>query len=168
MTKTEVKLAIELLKNNKIIILPTDTIYGLSGSVSKENQIKINNIKGSPKEKPLIVLISSLKQLPVEVFRDKKLLNILKLKKPTTVIIPMIDSSESIAIRLVKSNPIKKIISKVGPIFSTSANKSKIKYKEGEVIFNNISPAVERVFYAGNLENEPSTIINFSDMSKKR
>ena len=46
-----------LLKNEKVIILPTDTVYGFSGIIEKTDS-KIRKIKGRAETKPFIVLIA--------------------------------------------------------------------------------------------------------------
>ena len=46
-----------LLKNEKVIILPTDTVYGFSGIIEKTDS-EIRKIKGRAETKPFIVLIA--------------------------------------------------------------------------------------------------------------
>ncbi|AXK50919.1 L-threonylcarbamoyladenylate synthase [Spiroplasma alleghenense] len=168
MKKSDIKLAINLLKENQVVIIPTDTIYGISALASEENRVKINKIKKSDLSKPLITLVSSIKQIPESVKISQELINILKSKEPTTVIIPLTNSKNTLAVRLVKKKYLKKIIKKVGPIFSTSANFSKNDYVEDKEIFESLGIKIEKVFYSKKLNNRPSTIINFIDKSKKR
>ncbi|AGJ90505.1 L-threonylcarbamoyladenylate synthase [Mycoplasma putrefaciens] len=119
--KHEESKAIELLKQNKIIILPTDTIYGLSAIYSLENEQKINLIKNADINKKLIILISSLDQLNDLKIIDDHDKNYLVLDQPTTVIFAT-SNNLTIAVRLVKRADIKNIINQVGPIISTSVN----------------------------------------------
>jgi L-threonylcarbamoyladenylate synthase len=42
---TEIQAAIAALSHNEIVILPTDTIYGISAIVSEDNARRINTIK---------------------------------------------------------------------------------------------------------------------------
>lgn len=56
--------ACELLKEGKIVALPTDTVYGLGGDCTKSETInEIFAVKGRPQDKPLIVLVSDTDML---------------------------------------------------------------------------------------------------------
>ncbi|KAF5295606.1 hypothetical protein FQA39_LY12779 [Lamprigera yunnana] len=90
--------AIDLLNKNQVIILPTNTLYGLSAKVSLDNKIKINELKKAPLDKPLIILIKSISQLKEMGISnyDKELLCS---KVPTTVILEN-NVKEKIAVRI--------------------------------------------------------------------
>lgn len=120
--KQQINMAIEKLKNNEIIILPTDTVYGFSAISSDKNAAKINSLKKAPLDKPLIVLVSNLEQLEGIIDLDKNLLEIFDCKEPTTVITKLKNSNKTIAFRLITRVDLKEIIDSVGPIFSTSVN----------------------------------------------
>ena len=49
--ESSIKICAEFLKNEKILILPTDTVYGFSGIVGKTDE-KIRKIKGRAENKP--------------------------------------------------------------------------------------------------------------------
>lgn len=52
------------LKEGKLVVFPTDTVYGIGTSAyNKEACDKIYEVKGRPKYKPLIVLISNISML---------------------------------------------------------------------------------------------------------
>jgi len=56
--------AIEILKNNDLVAIPTETVYGLAGNIYSESAIsKIFKIKNRPFFNPLIVHIHAIKQL---------------------------------------------------------------------------------------------------------
>ncbi|CBW53864.1 Conserved hypothetical protein [Mycoplasma mycoides subsp. capri LC str. 95010] len=162
LTDIKINKAVELLKNNQIIILPTDTIYGLSAIYSLENQIRVNQVKNADITKPLIVLISSLDQLNDLEITDLTDKDYLLNDEPTTVIFKT--KSSSIAIRLVKREDVKQIINKTGPIISTSVNLHNFKplIKENDLI--NFNKNIE-VFFDTQLNNKPSKI--YSSIIKK-
>jgi len=59
-----VKRAVSILKKGGVIAFPTETSYGLGASISTDKALeRIYEIKKRPKEKPLLVIISSLEQL---------------------------------------------------------------------------------------------------------
>jgi len=55
------------LENDKVIVLPTDTIYGFSGKINTTKE-KIQAIKGREENKPFIVLIE--KPEDISLFSD--------------------------------------------------------------------------------------------------
>jgi L-threonylcarbamoyladenylate synthase len=168
LNENEIARAIESLQQNKIIILPTDTIYGLSAIYNAENEKRINEIKRSPIDKPLIILISNLKQAEsfVEVTEDFK--KYILSTDPTTVVSKKINSEKTFALRLVQRQDIKTIIDEVGPIFSTSVNSSGNKFLEEKNELFSFSNDVDKVFFTEKLAAHPSKILILSDFSKKR
>ena len=61
MKKNQIKLAIKLLKQNKIVAFPTETVYGLGANANSNDAIKkIFRIKERPFYNPLIVHIDSI------------------------------------------------------------------------------------------------------------
>ncbi|HAV29186.1 MAG TPA: threonylcarbamoyl-AMP synthase, partial [Saprospirales bacterium] len=126
----------KLLKNDKVIICPTDTIWGLSCNVmSEEATRKIYSIKKRAIGKPFILLVSDLDMLKRYVTelhpRIETLLS--HHNKPLTIIhsnprsIPKyaLATDGSIGIRIVKEEYCQQIIMTLNaPLVSTSANYS--------------------------------------------
>ena len=126
----------KLLKNDKVIICPTDTIWGLSCNVmSEEATRKIYSIKKRAIGKPFILLVSDLDMLKRYVIelhpRIETLLS--HHNKPLTIIhsnprsIPKyaLATDGSIGIRIVKEECCQQIIMTLNaPLVSTSANYS--------------------------------------------
>jgi len=123
----------------QILVLPTDTIYGLSCLADSVRPIKkIYRLKKRDVKKPLSVLVSSLKMAKKYVAISKKQLEFLKKiwakdQEPTTVILKHLKKlpreltrgSDGLAIRLPKNKILIKIIKKVDcPLVSTSLNLS--------------------------------------------
>lgn len=122
---------VEIIKNGGIILYPTDTIYGLGCDSHNIKSInKINKLKGSNTEKPLIYLMNSLKMLEEYVIKIPEFAKDFLLdENPTTVIFNDLKknklSKNSIAVRIPKNRFCLKLISAIGrPITSTSANLS--------------------------------------------
>jgi L-threonylcarbamoyladenylate synthase len=64
MISDNIEKAVEILKNNDLVAIPTETVYGLAGNIYSEAAIsKIFEIKNRPFFNPLIVHIHSIKQL---------------------------------------------------------------------------------------------------------
>jgi L-threonylcarbamoyladenylate synthase len=125
LTKNQRQEIIKKLLANEVLILPTDTIYGLSLLVENNNPQVLNKLKKAPLDKPLIILVDRFKTIKKQIIFNQESKKILKAKVPTTVIFKAVDSEKTLAIRLCKRKDLKKILRKTGPIYSTSVNLSK-------------------------------------------
>lgn len=125
----------QFLKNQKIILYPTDTVWGLGCDATNfEAVAKIYQLKNRVESKSLIVLVSSINMLKKHVSVPKKAIEILKkTEKPTTMIYQnpkgfaknVIAKDNTIAIRIVQDEFCRKLIKRFKkPIVSTSANVS--------------------------------------------
>ncbi|QHX36950.1 L-threonylcarbamoyladenylate synthase [Spiroplasma sp. BIUS-1] len=159
LSQKKINSAIDFLKSDKIVILPTDTIYGLSAIFNSENELRINKIKRSEETKKLIVLFSKNKQIKKLINLTKEFKVNLKSKEPITQIVND-KNNQTIALRKVKRKDLKKIINKTGPIFSTSVNYSGNSFlnKKEELDLFNIQ--VSEVFWDGELNSKPSKILD--------
>lgn len=134
---TIVDLVVGSLKAGQVLVLPTDTIYGLSCLASEPRAIKkIYHIKKRDRRKPVLVLVSDLAMAKKYVSISKKQAALLKYfwskkSEPTTVILKnkkklpkvLTGDSDGLAVRLPKSKFLIKIIEKAGcPLVSTSLN----------------------------------------------
>lgn len=140
------EIAADYLKRGKIVIVPTDTVYGFSGIVSGrhfsyETKSKIAKIKGRDEGKPLIRLIAKpedLKKYSRDVVPEELLS---QWPGPLTIIVHTFDKNDNIittAFRCPRDEWLRKVISLCGaPIYSTSVNKS------GECILETIKEIKE-------------------------
>jgi L-threonylcarbamoyladenylate synthase len=61
---TDINRAIALLRSGEVVAIPTETVYGLAANGLNENSVlRIFEIKNRPRFNPLILHVSSLKQL---------------------------------------------------------------------------------------------------------
>ncbi|WBL31506.1 L-threonylcarbamoyladenylate synthase [Candidatus Phytoplasma sacchari] len=142
------------MKNNekKIIIFPTDTVYGIGTKIDDiENLKKIYQIKKRNLDKPISVLFYSLDQIEKIVFIDDNIRKIADIfwPGPLTLIVYTQNPSyfcikeEKMGIRIPNHPLALKILKKLGPLRTTSINKSgqpslnnyqKIKEKYGNKV----------------------------------
>lgn len=127
---------VERLAKGQVLMLPTDTIYGLSCRADKEASIaRIFNIKRRDRGKPLLVLVSSLsmarKFCRINKSQSDSLKTIWENNRPSSVLLPhrgllpksLTAGSSELAVRLPKSIFLRKMIRALGvPLVSTSAN----------------------------------------------
>lgn len=134
--KNQIEELYELLKNNGIISVPTDTVYGICGSInSTKAQTKLKEIKERPASKPFPIMCADIEQIKSIAIVDKKSEKIIKkfMPGPITIVLRkneklpqyINNGKATIAIRMATSNELKELIKNLGcPVFMTSANKS--------------------------------------------
>lgn len=126
------------LKKNKIVALPTETVYGLAGNAYSSKSIKkIYRLKKRPNKNPLIIHYLNLKSASEDInFNSnlKKLYNyfcpgpitfVLKIKKNSKIDKMARANLNTVAIRFPKNNIARKILKKIDfPLAMPSANLS--------------------------------------------
>ena len=88
--KRNINIISKQLNNNKIGIIPTDTVTGIFAKISLENNKKINSLKKSKEDKPLSIIFSNLEEALKAVEYNKDQLEIIKENLPgkVTFILP--------------------------------------------------------------------------------
>jgi len=136
MKTKEITNSLEVLKNQKTILYPTDTVWGIGCDATSEVAVsKIYDIKQRSESKSLIILVDGLEMLReyVESISEEVITLLEASKKPTTIIYNnpknlaknVIASDNTVAIRIVQNDFCKELIAYLGkPIVSTSANVS--------------------------------------------
>jgi len=169
----------ELLLQGKILLYPTDTVWGIGCDASNEEAVKkIFKIKQRQESKSLIILLDSADRLPMYVAKIPLIAwdLITHTYRPTTYIYPtaynlplqLIHPDGTIAIRITSNLFCKKLIKAINqPLVSTSAN---ISGTEAPALFSEISPEIiEQVDYvvpqqfADSIEYKPSRLVKFID-----
>ena len=132
----EVVKAVEAFRMGKVVLYPTDTIWGLGCDMTNKSAVEqIYRIKERPREQPLIVLVSDIQMLKkyVRLVHPRIETLLVHHNKPLTIIYDqLIDVPDymkspegSLAIRVCQDEFCSDVIRKFGaPIVSTSANKS--------------------------------------------
>ena len=164
----------EVLKNGGLVVLPTDTLYGLVANVYEKKAIdKIYRIKERNLKSPLIVLISSLNDLKnFGIKIDKNKAKFLEKIWPgqVSVLLPCKNSrfeyihrsTKEIAFRMIgdKNKDLFNLIKKVGPIVAPSANKESFipaeTIKEAKGYFGD---DVDLYINGGRKTGAPSTLV---------
>lgn len=118
---------------SKVIIFPTDTVYGIGASVyDKEGMMRIYQIKHRPLDKPLAVLCADIAQIQdIAVVNDLAYYLIKKfLPGAVTFILsakPKLQEAmglKTVGIRIPNSKLAQTILLKNGPMATTSVNES--------------------------------------------
>jgi len=162
-----------LILEGKLVCAPTDTLYGLLGSILKREAVeKVFKIKGRELSKPLIVLFSSLDEaVEFGVVIDDGLKE--RLQKitpaPITFVLPVrrgsllweIFKREDVAIRIPNDEFLLELIRRSSPLFAPSANPSGLEPARncGECYDYFKEHSEEIVCVEGEARGLPSTIV---------
>ena len=171
------KIVSELKKGN-LVIIPTDTVYGISADIENTKAIeKVYQAKNRDKNKPLLLLVNNEEMLKKYT---KKLTNLEKeiIKKylpgKLTILLLKNDKvpdnitagSNLVGIRIPDNNDLIQIINKLGhPIISTSANISgQNTITNPQKIDQNLLKYISYIENIGTVNSEPSSIIKIESM----
>jgi L-threonylcarbamoyladenylate synthase len=167
---------IEFLRDGRIGLLPTDTIYGLSASaLSKDAVEQVHELKERD-NRPLIVLIANIEQLGKLGINQERAEKADKYwPAPISVIFESPNIPEwlsmgtaSLAVRVPDNFELRNLIKKTGPIVSTSANlrgqEPAKTVKEARKYFGD---RLDFYVDAGHLDSQPSTLVKIENNKLK-
>jgi L-threonylcarbamoyladenylate synthase len=148
----EVETALQALRKGRVILYPTDTIWGLGCDATSEEAVrKIYNIKQRDDSKSLIILVADERDILHYVSApDLAVFDFIEAQtRPTTVIFDgavnlpenLVAEDGSIAIRIVQDEFCRHLVRRLRkPLVSTSAN---ISGQPSPRFFDEISEAVK-------------------------
>ena len=138
--QSEIEEVATVLKNDGIISVPTDTVYGICARInSSKAYLKLVSVKNRPSTKSFPVMCSDIEQIKSIAIIDEKALKLIKafMPGPITLVLnkrPDVLSyinnagtreTDELAIRMAPTPFLKELIKEVGsPLFLSSANKS--------------------------------------------
>ncbi|MEE3343712.1 MAG: L-threonylcarbamoyladenylate synthase [Bacilli bacterium] len=154
-SKDEIDEVAEILKNDGVVSVPTDTVYGICARInSKKAYEKLVDVKKRPSNKSFPVLCLDEEQIKSIAIVDVKAEKLIRafMPGPITLVLnkrPEVFSyinnagtriSDELAVRIVPLKILEELIEKTGsPLFLTSANIS------GENVCNSLDD-IEKVF----------------------
>lgn len=170
--------AVDLLKNGDVVVFPTDTIYGIGASIGKESGVKkIFEVKSRSPEKPIMIYVTTLKQLE-DFAREVQASTLESLKKiwpggmagiffKKQDVIPSCVTSgkDTVAIRIPKHQLCLELVERVGyPLAVTSANISSMETpKTAPEVAAQLGERVPLVLDGGSSpQHQASTLVDFT------
>ena len=164
------------IKNGKIGVIPTDTIYGVAASAFSKKAVAraYKILKRNPK-KPFIILIGSIEDLALfDIKLDSATKNILKKLWPgkISVVLPVESrkfeylhrGTKTLAFRVPKKKSLANLLKKTGPLISTSANPEGAKpaetVAEAKKYFGD---DIDFYIDGGKIKSLPSTLVEIKD-----
>ncbi len=169
--------AVELLKDEQVVGMPTETVYGLAGNAFSPLAVsRIFEAKGRPTDNPLIVHISEFSEiydLVTEVPESAKLLADKFWPGPLTIILPKADkvpycttgNLETVAVRCPSHEIARRLIKLSGlPLAAPSANLSgKPSPTKAEHVFEDLNGRIPYIIDGGDSqEGVESTVITLA------
>lgn len=169
---------INLLKNGGVVVIPTDTIYGIVGSALNPEVVeKIYQLRKRTTNKPFIILIGSMEDLDkfgINLTNKQREFLQTRWPNPLSVILPVTDGefeylhrgTNSLAFRMPKDENLLELLKMVGPLVAPSAN------FEGQKPSETIDEAKRyfgtSVFYVdgGEIKSRSSTLIQLGKDGK--
>lgn len=167
---------IDLLKQGKVGVMPTDTIYGLVGSaLIPETVEKIYRLRKRSLDKPMIILIcdiSELAKFEIEISdKTKKFLEKFW-PNPVSVVLPctsekftyLCRGKKSLAFRMPKGRWLINLLKVTGPLVVPSANlEGKPVAETAEDAKKYFGDKISFYLDKGKIQNKPSTLIEIKD-----
>lgn len=163
----------QLFREGKVILLPTDTIYGLHALATDAAAVdRITEMKGREETKAFIVLAASIDQLvelgveaPIDLLRrlnevwPAPLTAILPLRQP----IPASRGASTLAVRIPALDWLRGLVARTGPLVSTSANRSGEPPVESPLnLAQHLHDSLDAIVDGGPRTGEPSAILDLT------
>ena len=169
--KFSVKFAVKAIKSGKVLVCPTDTVYGLICDAGNKKAVeRIYKIKKRPKNKLIPVFVSDINMAKKIAKIDSRQEEYLKKVWPgeVTVVLRKKLGNGTIGIRIPRHKWLLHLVEQLnGPVAETSANISgqppTTKIKEVLKQFEGRKYQPDLIIDAGNLpKNKPSKVIDLT------
>ena len=170
--ENEIDELVYILKNDGVISVPTDTVYGLCGKIdSKKAYEKLLDIKERTINKAFPIMCADEKQVRKIGIVDKNVEKLISefMPGPITLILErnenlddyITNGKNTIAVRIATTKALVELIRKVGtPIFMTSANKSGEPECKNIAEIEKLSPLLDGILYGKYSFGKASTIVD--------
>ncbi len=169
--------AVETISSGGIIVIPTDTLYGVVTSILHPKSVeRLYHIRERNSTKPCIVLLSKKEELrsfvSQEIYETYSKLFSFLWPGPISIALPVEDSrwehihrkTKTIAFRVPDNTRLRDFLFRCGPVIAPSAN------KEGQKVASTINEAkvafgkdIDFYVDGGTLKGEPSTLISLAE-----
>lgn len=172
--ENEIDKLADILKNDGVISVPTDTVYGLCARISTQKaHDKLVKVKNRPEEKAFPIMCADeqqIKSIAIVEERTEKIIQTfmpgpitLILKKNSDLPEYVTNGKETIAIRMATSKELESLIIKIkSPIFMTSANQSGNPECTNLDDIERVCPLLDGMLEGNVFFKEASTIVDCS------
>jgi L-threonylcarbamoyladenylate synthase len=163
----------QTLREGKVVLLPTDTIYGLHAVAGDAAAVdRIAELKGREETKPFIVLASSLEDFPqLGISAPADILKALNeiWPAPLTAVLPLREpvpasrGAMTLAVRIPALDWLRELLKRTGPLVSTSANRSGDPPIENPAaLAHDLQTRIDAIVDAGTRAGKSSALLDLS------
>jgi tRNA threonylcarbamoyl adenosine modification protein (Sua5/YciO/YrdC/YwlC family) len=149
-----------VIRSGAVILMPTDTIYGLHAMATDESATRIAQIKDRDEAKRFVTIAASIEQLESlgaevpPVLRDIW-------PAPLTAVIRR--GAQSLAARVPDLQWLRDLLQRTGPLISTSANRTgEAPIAEPADLSPELLSEINAIVDAGRREGKASAIVDFT------
>lgn len=167
--RTSIEYAVETLKNQGVIIYPTETVYGIGADgLNPVLHARIGQLKGRPSSKPYLLLVDSVQDAESLVGPLPEIGYQLAERfwpGPLTMILPLGTRARTLGLRVSPHPVVRQLLRAFGrPLISTSANLTgDPPPQEIAAIARKLREQVDWIIDAGPTPGDrPSTIVDVS------
>lgn len=178
-SQDDIDTVIKILKDDGVISVPTDTVYGICARVNSLKAFhKLVEIKNRPDNKNFPIMCSDLEQIKSISIVDKKVKKLINAFMPGPITLVLRKKNDTfltinnggeretneIAVRMATSTFLKEVIIGVGcPLFMTSANKSGMDVCKSLDNIEKMCPTLDGMVEGDVSFGEASTIVDCTD-----
>ena len=178
-SQDDIDTVIKILKDDGVISVPTDTVYGICARVNSLKAFhKLVEIKNRPGNKNFPIMCSDLEQIKSISIVDKKVKKLINAFMPGPITLVLRKKNDTfltinnggeretneIAVRMATSTFLKEVIIGVGcPLFMTSANKSGMDVCKSLDDIEKMCPTLDGMVEGDVSFGEASTIVDCTD-----
>jgi len=124
-----VEVAVERLRSGGVVVLPTETVYGVAARAADPGAVgELFVRKGRPADRRVAVLVADLDQARSLAVVDERaaMLAAARWPGPLTMVLPAVAGSvePTVGVRCPDHDLVRAVAAAVGPIATTSANRS--------------------------------------------
>ena len=178
-SQDDIDTVIKILKDDGVISVPTDTVYGICARVNSLKAFhKLVEIKNRPDNKNFPIMCSDLEQIKSISIVDKKVKKLINAFMPGPITLVLRKKNDTfltinnggeretneIAVRMATSTFLKEVIIGVGcPLFMTSANESGMDVCKSLDDIEKMCPTLDGMVEGDVSFGEASTIVDCTD-----
>lgn len=149
------------LSSGGVVLMPTDTVYGLHAVADSDAARRIAAIKGRDESKRFVTIAASIDQIRRAGIDVPRILKEIW-PAPLTAILTR-NPDETIAMRVPDLAWLRALLERTGPLVSTSANRSgEPPISAPEELADDLRNALDGIVDGGRRDGKPSAIVDFS------
>ena len=181
--QSEIKTIANILKEDGVISVPTDTVYGICARINSSKAYdKLVNIKNRPSNKSFPIMCKDIEQIKSIAIVDERIEKLIKAFMPGPITLVLnkkteafsyinnagIRETDELAVRMATSKFLEDLITEVGtPLFLTSANKSGETACKSLEEIEKMCPTLDGMVEWDVLFGEASTIVDCTNSDIK-